>query len=180
MESDERLYERLRDGALEAFDVLYDRYERPLFAFVRALSGDAAEAEDVFHESFLEVLRSREVDFSQGSFKSWIYRIARNRCLNRLRSRRRGERALDEWAAGEPAAGEPADARLQARQAETALGIAVERLPSRLSEVYRLRASGLSYEEMASVLAVPLGTVRSRIHEMVTRLQQEMKSWTAR
>ena len=52
-------------------------------------------------------------------------------------------------------------------------------LPKSLAEVYRLRASGLSYEEMAEVLAVPLGTVKSRMHQMVAELRKEMQAWTA-
>ena len=48
-----------------------------------------------------------------------------------------------------------------------------------LAEVYRLRASGLSYEEMAEGLAVPLGTVKSRMHQMVAELKKEMQAWTA-
>jgi DNA-directed RNA polymerase specialized sigma24 family protein len=48
-----------------------------------------------------------------------------------------------------------------------------------LAEVYRLRVSGLSYEEMAQVLEVPLGTLKSRMHDMVRRLQEEMEKWTA-
>ena len=77
MDSDERLYERLKRGEMAAFDALYGRYERRLFAFVRAHLGDGAEAEDVLHEAFMGVLQSREVDFSRGSFKSWLYTVAR-------------------------------------------------------------------------------------------------------
>jgi len=72
-----------------------------------------------------------------------------------------------------------APAALEARETAAALAAAVERLPKSLAEVYRLRASGLSYEEMAEVLAVPLGTVKSRMHQMVAELRKEMKQWTA-
>ena len=61
-----------------------------------------------------------------------------------------------------------------------ALDGAVARLPSPLSEVYHLRSSGLSYEEMAIVLGIPLGTLKSRMNQMVNVLREELKPWTAR
>jgi RNA polymerase sigma-70 factor (ECF subfamily) len=181
LDSDEHLYEKLRGGELRAFDVLYERYERRLFGFVLSYLKDPAEAEDVFHEAFLGVLRSREVRFGRGSFKSWLYQIARNESLNRLRKQSRWRRVA-EVARGElpPRDQKDQEPDLDAKKAELALGEAVSRLPVPLSEVYHLRASGLSYEEMAQVLDVPVGTVKSRMHEMLMQLKKEMRPWTVR
>ena len=178
-ESDEALYERMVAGETRAFDRLYERYERRLFGFVlRQLDGDRAEAEDVFHEAFLGMLRSRSVDFERGSFRAWLFQIARNLCLNRARSRIRGERAVD--ALPLPVATEPPpDDSLSQHQATVALDRAVKKLPLALAEVYELRVTGLSYEEMSQVLQAPLGTVKSRMHEAVHRLKKEMEPWTA-
>lgn len=179
MESDERLFERMRGGDMTAFDALYTRWERRLFGFIRAYLDDAAESEDVFHETFMAVLRA-PADFSRGSFKAWVHQIARNACLNRLRSRRRGEAAYERHAEQEPAAAAPtATAALEAEEARRALSRAVARLPRALGEVYRLRAAGLSYDEMAEVMGVPVGTVKSRMHDMVQQLKKEMRAWTA-
>lgn len=167
METDEALYARLLRGELAAFDRLYERYERPLFGFVRAQLGDAAEAEDVFHEAFLALLRARGAGTEVRSFKAWLFEVARHLCLNRLRSRQRADRAMESFAH------EPATAATTEPPA-AALHAAVGRLPPALAEVYTLRASGLSYEELASILEVPIGTVKSRIHEMVRRLRKEM------
>ncbi|HEX8953503.1 MAG TPA: sigma-70 family RNA polymerase sigma factor [Polyangia bacterium] len=94
MESDERLFERMRAGEVAAFEALYTRWERRLFGFIRAYLDDSAEAEDVFHETFMTVLRA-PADFSRGSFKAWVHQVARNAALNRLRSRRRGDSAKE-------------------------------------------------------------------------------------
>jgi RNA polymerase sigma-70 factor (ECF subfamily) len=177
MDSDEHLYERLRQGELRAFDTLYARYERRLFGFILSYLKDRQEAEDVFHEAFLGVLRSRGLRFSQGGFRAWLYQIARNDALNRLRKRSRWQKAAEAAPAPPPEASD--ETKLDERKVEAALGDAVARLPEPLSELYHLRASGLSYEEMARVLELPLGTVKSRMHEMMTQLKKEMRPWTA-
>jgi RNA polymerase sigma-70 factor (ECF subfamily) len=177
MLSDEALYEQMVGGALEAFDLLYERYERPLFGFVLKHVPDRAEAEDVLHEAFMGVLRLKRAE--QGSFRAWLFQVARNLCLNSARARTRAARALSVVAGeGEPLA-EPAHQALERHQAVAALQRAVDVLPSPLAELYHLRVAGLSYEEMADVVQAPVGTVKSRMHEMVGRLREEMKPWTA-
>ena len=178
MEPDERLVERLQAGELAAFDQLYARYESPLYGFIRSHLADAAEAEDVFHEAFLTVLKQPPKDLTR--FRAWLYTTARNLCLNRLRARTRQEarhRALELVHSNAPPTPEEALAELATRQA---LDRAVGTLPTTLSEVFHLRASGLSYEEMAAVLEIPLGTVKSRMHEMVSQLRKDLRPWTAR
>jgi len=69
---------------------------------------------------------------------------------------------------------EGAAQRLERHEQVARLQRAIERLPPRLSEIYRLRAAGLSYEELAEVLQIPLGTVKSQLHAMVQCLKQEV------
>lgn len=174
--SDEALYERLLGGDMSAFDLLWDRYERPLFGFVLKYLGDRAEAEDVLHEAFMAVLKARR----RGEhFRAWLFQVARNLCLNRLRSRSRSDRALDIVLRDEPQAADSPQSALEAHQAVTALHQALSRLPAQLAELYHLRVAGLSYEEMAEVVSAPLGTIKSRMHDLVSRLREEMKPWTA-
>ncbi|HEY3820068.1 MAG TPA: RNA polymerase sigma factor [Polyangiaceae bacterium] len=180
MDSDEALYARVKRGDMVAFDDLYARYARRLFGFLRPQLPTRADAEDVFHESLLAALESDEVVFDRGSFRAWLFRIARNLVLNRVRSDGRGDAAMAKLA---PLADEPppaADERAHQGQMLRALDGAVARLPSPLSEIYHLRSSGLSYEEMAVVLNIPLGTLKSRMNQMVNVLREELKPWTAR
>jgi RNA polymerase sigma-70 factor (ECF subfamily) len=178
MEPDERLIERLRGGDLAAFDRLYERYEGPLYGFIRTYVTDGAEAEDVFHEAFMQVLRNKDLDLSR--FRAWLYTTSRNLCLNRLRSRKRGAEARRRILEIVPEGPSDPEKQLVDARAKEALGAAVGQLPQTLSEVFHLRASGMSYEEMAAVLELPLGTVKSRMHEMVQQLRKDMSSWTAR
>jgi RNA polymerase sigma-70 factor (ECF subfamily) len=167
MDSDEALYDRLRAGDLAAFDRLYERYERRLFGFIRTQLRDVHEAEDVFHETFLAILDTRP---DIRSFKAWLFQVARNICLNRVRSRQRAERALETAAALVA----PPDDNPMPRADDPSLRAAVARLPPGLAEVYQLRASGMSYDELADVLEIPVGTVKSRMHEMMRRLREVM------
>lgn len=174
MLSDEALRERLLRGDLRAFDALYDRHARPLYGFIRRLLGDAHEAEDVLHETFMAMLREQgAVDVV--SLRAWLYRVARNLCLNRIRSRRRGARALATEAADVAASHTPsAEQGYEARETALRLQAAVARLPEGLAELYALRAGGMTHEEIAAVLSIPVGTVKSRTHDMVNRLREEM------
>ncbi len=172
--SDEALYHRVRRGDLLAFDTLYGRYERRLFGFICKLVHNHHDAEDLFHEAFVSVLRSREVSFERGSFCGWLYRIARNQCLNHLRSGRRQSQL--QYRAEAPC--EPPSAESSFADSERALLLqqAVTSLPPLLTEIYHLRSAGLSYEEMAEVLHIPLGTVKSRMNQMTQRLRDDLAS----
>lgn len=174
MDSDEALFERLAAGDLRAFDRLWDRFERPLFGFVRARLGDAAEAEDVLHESFMAVLAERGRRGEIRSFRAWLYGVAHHLCLNRVRSRKRAARAVEIAGRASESAVPAAEQLLEAHQASATLARAVAALPGPLAEVYRLRAAGLAYDEVAGVLGIPLGTVKSRMHELVRRLREEL------
>ncbi len=174
-ETDEALHRRLVDGQLGAFDLLYARHARALFAFLRRqLGGDAREAEDVLHEVFLALLKERAPPAR--SFKAWLYQVARHLCLNRARTRRRGEGALAREAAGSPRTVTPPDGVLAQAQLVSLVKRSVQQLPLELAEVYQLRASGLSLDEVAQVLGVPLGTVKSRLHSVVSRLREEIET----
>jgi RNA polymerase sigma-70 factor (ECF subfamily) len=179
-ESDEALYARVKHGDLLAFDELYARYAGRLFGFLRAQLPSAADAEDVFHETMMATLESAEVTFDRASFRTWLFRIARNRALNGQRSAARGDAAKLRLTAADEDAPVAADDRIAHAQMVRALERAVKRLPTNLSELYHLRSSGLSYEEMATVLEIPIGTIKSRMNQMVKVLREELDPWIAR
>jgi RNA polymerase sigma-70 factor (ECF subfamily) len=173
MDSDEALYRRARQGDLAAFDTLYARYERRVFGFVLRLVQDRAEAEELFHDTFLNILEAPQARFDGASFASWLFRIARNLTLNRLRTKSRGVRAASRAAVIEELPATP-EQRLVEEERAFALSNAVRKLPEGLADVFQLRSSGLSYLEIAGVLDLPIGTVKSRMNALVHHLQGAM------
>lgn len=175
-EADEVLYHRVWTGDLRAFDLLYRRYEVRLFGFLLRMVHNHHDAEDLFHEAFLSVLRSRQVTLDRASFSTWLYRIARNVALNHLRTQRRRSAAFATNDAALLSDVPSADEELSQNESAAQLGRAVDTLPTPLAEVYRLRTAGLSYEEMATRLGLPVGTVKSRMNQMTSRLQGQLAS----
>jgi RNA polymerase sigma-70 factor, ECF subfamily len=173
-EPDEELYLRVKRGELSAFDLLYERHQRGLFRLIYRYLKSQEEAEEVFHEAFMQVLNSREVQFDSGSFQGWLYLLARNLCLNRLRSRKRRDRVHQELEA--PEAADSAESILIREDLSAGLQAAVAKLPENLSEVLNLRMSGLAYQEIAQALEVPVGTVKSRFHSIVGHLRGALRN----
>ena len=93
--SDESLYAKVKKGDSDAFDILYQRFEKRLFQFVYGYVQNQQEDEEVFHDVLVEVMTGRELQFDQATFGTWIFRVARNRALNQLRSRQRGQIAYE-------------------------------------------------------------------------------------
>ena len=169
-------------GRATAFDELYARYERRLFGFILSYVKNREDAEEIFHDVFQAVIAAtRAVDATvPGRFDAWLFTVARNLCLNRIRARRPSVSLASDEAAEPFCPRESEEARLVLQGRHRALAAAVERLPPKLGEVYRLRSGGSSYEDIARHLDVPLGTIKSRVNSLVRRLKEEMDQWLAR
>lgn len=177
MQSDESLYREARQGSNQAFRRLYEKYEGPLFAFVTRRLQNRQEAEDVFHEAMLAIFKGPEADFREGAFAGWLFKVALNLSLNKIRSRQREARALRSIQMQDSYARDGAE---DDTEALSHLESSVKDLDGKLKEVYDLRAQGKSYEEMSAIVGVPVGTIRSRVFRMVHHLREEMSRWLAR
>lgn len=160
--TDEELVAALRGGDLAAFDRLYARYERRLYGYVRRFVGDVAAADDLFQDIFLTVLRDRSFDPARGRFAAWLFAVARNRCLADQR-RDRTRDALREQASVHlrPAAADLEDRVGSAERVHAAMAA----LPEPQRQLILLKQLGeLSYREIAGLLGVAEGTIKSRLH----------------
>jgi len=176
--TDEQLLEAYRGGDEPAFAELMHRYEKELYNFLLRFLGQSALAEDVFQESFLQVHLSAESFQVHRRFRPWLYTIAANKARDLLRSQARRP-AVQITATDEDSSDAqlwdhllrdtttPVDI-LQERQKGEAVRRVVAQLPDHLREILVLAYfQQLPYSDMAEALAIPLGTVKSRLHAAV-------------
>lgn len=159
-ERDRALVARALAGDEHAFGALVERYGQPILSLCVASTLDAAEAEDLSQEIFVSAWRNLGRFRGESNFSTWLFALARNACVDRARrARRRPLVGLPEHAA-ELAALEPSAAGIDAGEVfAAARGLS---LPLRQALLLR-DLQGLSYEEIADLEGVPVGTVRSRI-----------------
>lgn len=172
LRSDEVLVAQIAEGNPAALRTLFERFGTVVLAVTRRCCGSPADAEEVTQEVFLEVWnRARTFDPRRASARTWVMTIARSRAVDRARSiaseLRRRESAADERPAPTPG---PIDL-LAGREEAIALASAVSRLPPTQREAIGLTYyEGLSSQEAARALSVPLGTVKTRLRLALRRL----------
>ena len=193
--SDEGLLERYCSGGDRlAFAELVSRYERELYSYLRRYLNDGVLAEDAFQMTFMQVhLKCSQFD-SERKFRPWLYTIATNQAIDaqRRNKRHRGV-SLDRPRATANSEddlntlvdllvsreNDPATNFETARQAEW-VRKAVDALPDLLRGTLTLvYYQGLKYREAADVLGVPVGTVKSRIHAAILKLNEEWQAATS-
>lgn len=185
---DEQLVDQIRLGHDEAFAVLVNRYRQELFHYLARLTSDRAGADDLFQETFLQVHLSMDRFDTDRKFRPWLFTIATNKARDRMRRNRRRQSVSLSGHIGPNQDQEyldlmGADMVLPpqgAQQAETRELVRemVASLPDNLREVLLLAYfHEFSYKQIAQMLGVPLGTVKSRLHTAVGTFA---KRWKAR
>lgn len=187
---DAAIVRRVLAGDEGAYGLLVERYGRRLFWSCLRLLGDPDEAEDVVQESFVRAYQHLAEYDPARRFYTWIFAIARNRCLNLLRRRKTwgfrridpGGEAHDEAAAAAspPSAAGPelvspddAAAGVEGRELADALAACLATLPEEQRECFDLRhGEEFAYAEIAAVVGVPVGTVMSRL----ARAREKMRA----
>ena len=166
------LVDAARHGSSDAFGELVDHYRKPVVRLAYSLTRDADEAKDIAQDAFLRAYRRLESFRPDRPFSRWLFVIARNASLDAIRRRRRAQ-ALP------PADGavlEPSPEDWAMRNAEVErVREALESLPEHYRVVLELYyTSGLRYREIADVLAIPIGTVKTYIARAKRRLRDEL------
>ncbi|WP_343572836.1 RNA polymerase sigma factor [Pseudomonas sp.] len=176
-DSDAALLRRYRQGNAEAFAELYARHRLGLFRFLCGLCGDSAQAEEVFQETWLSLVRS-DSQPGAASFKTWLYQIGRNRLIDHWRKQGRHQghqESFDEQLHGDALPGESEDPEreLVLSRDQQRLQGALEALPEEQREVFLLRAHGdLELNEIAELTRTPAETVKSRLRYALQKLRR--------
>jgi len=178
---DAPLVERARAGDRDAFDALVLRYQDRVYNMAFRMLQNREDALDTSQEIFLTVFRALAGFEEKARFSTWLYRVTVNRCRDELR--RRGTvkhtrpASLDAAAAAEPASGNPSPHQAAVgRETGEVIARAIDGLPEESREVLLLRdVEDLSYDDIAAVLSIPLGTVRSRLNRARTLLRERIR-----
>ena len=180
--TDETLIAQFQAGDLEAFNEIVSRYQGQLINFVGRLLSDRITAEDIVQETFLRVFRNKHRYKEIAKFSTWIYTIAGNLARTELRRRKirnffsisqRGETEKDYEI---PDGSIDVERQVASRMGEEIIMKQITKLPIYFREVIILRdIQDLSYEEIAKILNVPLGTVKSRVNRGRNQIQKHLK-----
>jgi len=168
-----RLVDAARAGSDAAFEALVDRYRAPVIRLAYRLTRDADESKDIAQDAFFRAYRRIGEFQPDRPFARWLFVIARNASLDAIRRRRR---AAEHGLTIVPAAAEPGPEESALRNDEAArVHAALESLPPHYRNVLELYyLSGLRYREIAVVLGIPIGTVKTYISRAKQRLRHEL------
>ncbi len=170
---------RTCQGDQSALAGLVERYEKPLYNYILRMSGQHANAEDLFQETWLKVYRFRDRYQEGKPFKPWLYQIATNVCRDWGRKRGRSKEVSLEALEHIQHSDHRDNPRQQAQHhelAETLQG-AIAELPEKQRSVFWMaRYDEMTYDEIAQALKIPVGTVKSRINHAVRQLRIALES----
>ena len=184
MMPDEDLMEYFQAGTEDAFKILFDRYSERLMHYLYSFLGDKKRCEDLLQETYMRVHRNRHSYVRIAKFSTWLYTIAGNLARSEYRKRKRRRmysiqsinRDNEEYEMAIPDETFAPDKHAESALQEKYIQEALNRIPSAFREVVVLRdVQQLSYEEIASITGLPMGTVKSRINRGRTKLQGLLK-----
>jgi len=168
---------RVQDGDTDCYDVLVERYKIRLFNYLYRLTSNRDEAEEIAQEAFVKAYIHADKYKTIAKFSTWLYTIATNLVRNRVRSRSRAPQLISLWTRGwndgeeeraieiEDNTRRTPDEEINDAELSGIINRAIAGIPEKYRESFVLREiNELSYEEIAAVTGLKLGTVRSRIN----------------
>lgn len=188
--TDEKLMEHAAKGSEQAFTELYNRYARRLQGFLfRQLGHDHELAADFCHDAFLRIYVARRQYQKGQSFKAWLFTVAYNLCKNHYRHQQVVKDAMEDVLLNDSentelqaeTAQADVELKIDQQQFDDALRQVISQLPSEARLLFALRfEEELSVAQVAAIMQLPIGTVKSRQHKIMKHIKQKLQDYETR
>ena len=184
-DNNEILFSRAKEGDVQAFEIFIVNYEKLIYNAAYRMLPNSYDAQDIAQEVMIKVYKNISKCKNIASFKSWLLKIVHNTCIDEIRKRKNKTAiSLDKELQGDDGPMEnqilkdenTPESELMKKDAARQIQKAIENLPQDYRTVIVLRdVNGLSYDEIAKITGVNLGTIKSRIARARSNLQKELK-----
>uniref|UniRef100_UPI00352A779A RNA polymerase sigma factor n=1 Tax=Aerococcus urinaeequi TaxID=51665 RepID=UPI00352A779A len=158
------LLQRLQQGSEEAFTILYDKFSKPLYRNILRLVKDEEIAEELLQDLFMKIWERKEKISLEGSFKSFLYKVAENIVYSYFRTVAKDARLIDKLISDYVDYDSNAEELIIAKETNAMLQKAIEYLPTQRQQVYILcKLQGKSHEEVSNLLGISTSTINNQI-----------------
>ena len=181
IQADVALIAACQQGDARAIREIFEMYKDRVYALCRHMAGNAEDAEDLTQEVFVSAFQHLSGFRAESAFGTWLYRIATNHCLNRLRKKRpevHSFDALNEIDVAPPAPGPNPEDMVVRKELNRRMELAVAALPENLRAVFVLGTlEGLRYKEIAEICECSEEAVKMRIHRARKQVRDKLKNY---
>lgn len=187
--SDEAIVKRVQQGDVSAYNILVIKYQHKVAQIISKFVGNSADVSDVAQEAFIKAYKAINNFRGESSFYTWLYRIVVNAAKTYLESNSKRKNHIDvdseEFQSidsqGVLTSRESPDKIIESQELQQVILSAMNELPEELRQAIMLReVEGMSYEDMADLLQIPIGTVRSRIFRARQFIEEKMSKFAGK
>ena len=177
--SDEMLTAAAAQGNEEAIEILFNRYRKPVYAYLnRMLGNDVMSADDIFQELWIKIINKLPSYQENGKFSAWLFRVAHNQVLEHFRrekSRAKLGFLTDDGELPEQSGvNEEPQSLVGAKELAQQLEKLLKQMPPEQKEVFIMRQNGMSFKEIAEIQKCPVNTALGRMHNCLKFLRQHL------
>ncbi|SFK19825.1 RNA polymerase sigma factor RpoE [Succinivibrio dextrinosolvens] len=187
--SDEAIVKRVQQGDVSAYNILVIKYQHKVAQIISKFVGNSADVNDVAQEAFIKAYKAINNFRGESSFYTWLYRIVVNAAKTYLESNSKRKNHIDvdseEFQSidsqGVLTSRESPDKIIESQELQQVILSAMNELPEELRQAIMLReVEGMTYEDMADLLQIPIGTVRSRIFRARQFIEERMSKFAGK
>lgn len=179
--SDELLIEKVKNGDKYSFNLLVWKWEKPMYNLARRMLGSEEDASDTCQDIFITAYEKIDTFKGNSKFSTWLYRIAVNKCISKLRRRKVEKKHIDDRIFDSDISNDFGTAPLNEsdlikKQATEKISKSLQSLPEEQRTVLELKIyQDLSFEEISNIIGVPVGTAKSRMHYALKKIREDLK-----